>query len=143
MRDAVMFALDPGQTTGWALVRRRDRMVLGMGNLASEEVGCAIDLLVRSMHRLDYDVVPVVELMPTAAGIGGELAIELEFVRRTIDYWLEDVFELAVTYVPPGAWKTSRVALTTAPPREWNGVATSPHMRDAHQLACYQSLRRS
>lgn len=139
----VIFALDPGVTTGWAIIRRSDKVVLGMGDLDSEEVGCGVDLLVRSMHRLGYRVVPVVESMPEVGGVQGDLGVQLKFVRRTIDHWLEDVFELSVTYVLPGAWKTSRAAATVAPPENWNGLGLSHHMKDAFLMATYVARKRS
>lgn len=141
MREVIL-ALDPGQTTGWAIIRRRDRAILGMGDLSSEELGCGVDNLVRAMHRVGYVVHPVVEQMPTPNGVSGDLATELEFVRRTIDYWLADVFELDVTYVLPGTWKTSAVAKTVEAPREWDGRVSSPHMRDAFQMGTYHARRR-
>lgn len=142
MRD-VIFAIDPGSTTGWAIVRRQDKAVLGMGDLTPEELGCGIDLLVRSMHRLEYNVHAVVEQMPTPGGVGGPLAIELAFVRRTIDHWLTDVFELPVTYVLPGVWKTSAVAKTVEPPAVWERRPTSQHMKDAYIMANYTARKRS
>lgn len=138
----VIFALDPGQTTGWAMLRRRDKLVLGMGDLTSQTLGSAIDLLVRGMHRLSYTVVPVVEQMPTPNGVGGSLALELSFVRRTIEHWLSDVFELEVFYVLPGAWKPSRVAQTTECPKTWQGEALSQHQRDAFVMGSYFVGRR-
>lgn len=142
MRD-VIFALDPGSTTGWAIIRRHDKAVLGMGDLTPEDVGCGIDLLVRSMHRLEYNVQAVVEQMPTPNGVGNSLAIELAFVRRTIEHWLVDVFELPVSFVLPGVWKTSAVARTIEPPRQWEERPTSQHMRDAYTMAYYSARRRS
>lgn len=141
MRD-VIFALDPGQTTGWAIIRRRDKVILGMGDLAPEDLGCGIDLLIRAMHRLEYHVEVVVEQMPTPSGVGGDLATELEFVRRTIDHWVSDVFELDVDYVLPGVWKTSAVAKTTTPPPEWEHKPLSQHMRDALTMAYYYARRK-
>jgi hypothetical protein len=142
MRDVIL-ALDPGQTTGWALVRRRDKAVLGMGDLSALDVGCGIDLLIRSMHRLGYSLSVVVEQMPTPNGVGGSLAIELEFVRRSIDHWCADVFELPVTYVLPGVWKTSAVAKTVTPPAEWNCRSCSQHMKDAYLMATFFARKRS
>lgn len=136
MRD-IIISLDPGVTTGWAIIRRKDRAVLGMGDLCPEDLGCGIDLLVRAMHRLNYNVEAVVEQMPTPNGVGGPLATELEFVRRTIDHWLDDVYEIPITYVLPGVWKTSAAAKTTVVPTEWNDHPTSPHSRDAHLMASY------
>lgn len=138
----VIFALDPGLTTGWAIVRRHDRTVLGMGDFTTEEVGCGVDALVRSMHRLGYRVVPVVEQMPSQGGVEGQLETQLKFVRRMIEHQLEEVFELDVTLILPGTWKTSRVALTTKAPRTWNDRPTSPHMRDAFLMGTYYARKR-
>lgn len=142
MRDVIL-ALDPGQTTGWAIIRRRDKATLGMGDLPSIDVGCGIDLLVRAMHRTGYSVTVVVEQMPTPNGVGGSLAVELEFVRRTIDHWVSEVFELPVSYVLPGVWKTSSTAKTVAPPSEWNCCQTSQHMRDAFLMGTFFARKRS
>lgn len=133
----VVLALDPGGTTGWAIVRHDDRALLGMGNFDPDELGCGLDLLVRSMHRLGYEIHPVVEQMPRVGGVGS-LALELEFVRRTIDHWLDEIFELNVRYVQPGTWKPSRAAKINPAPKEWNGKQSSQHMRDAYQLAIYE-----
>jgi hypothetical protein len=138
MRDTVLLAVDPGVTTGWAIMRA-DGQVLGMGDLAPEELGCALDLLVRTMHRLGYTVRSVVEDVPKVKGTQGRLSLELEFVNRTVDHWLSEVFELQVSYVPPGRWKTSRVAATCECVDIWNGCKTSQHMKDAYMLARYQS----
>lgn len=138
----LIFALDPGVTTGWAILRRRDKFLLGMGDLKIEDVGSAIDLLVRGMHVEGYDLAAVVEEMPVAPGVAGGLATDLAFVRRTIDHWLSDVFEVDVTYVLPGTWKTSRVAQTTTPPATWNGKSLSQHMKDAYLMASYYARKR-
>ena len=136
-----MFALDPGVTTGWAILKR-DLSVIGMGDLAPEELGSALDLLVRSMHRLDKMIIPVVEDVPNTRGMKSSLTRTLEFVNRTIDHWLVDVFELPVIYVPPSRWKTSRVVVIQKKKKivqRWNGMKTSQHMKDAYMLACYQA----
>jgi len=137
-RDVVTFSLDPGVTTGWAIIRRNTREVLGMGDLDTEELGCALDLLVRSMHRVGKDVHPVVEEVPKVGGVQGDLAVTLTYVNRCINHWLEDVFELPVEYVLPGEWKNSRVGILTPPPAEWNGRKLSAHMKDAYLLGHYQ-----
>lgn len=138
----MILALDPGQTTGWALVRRQDKAILGLGDLSIEDLGCSIDLLVRSMHTSGYSVHAVVEEMPTTQGVSGALATDLAFVRRTIDHWLDDVFEVQIDYVLPGTWKTSRVAATIPPPSEWNGVRLSQHMKDAVTMGQYYARKR-
>ena len=141
MREVVLFAIDPGVTTGWAILKKSSREVVGMGDLDPEELGCALDLLVRTMHRLGRDVCGVVEQVPKVGGVQGELATTLSYVNRVIDHWLEDVFEIQVDYVLPGQWKNSRVAILTPPPPTWNGHVLSPHMRDAFWLANYQIHR--
>lgn len=142
MRDIIL-ALDPGLITGWALIRRADKAPLGLGDLTIDDVGCAIDILVRSMHLSGYSLEGLVEAMPVPGGTPSQLGHELAFVRRMIDHELIEVFELDVTYVLPGTWKQSRVALTTAPPVEWNGSALSPHMRDAYTMGQYYARKRS
>jgi len=142
MRDVIL-ALDPGQTTGWAIIRRRDKAIMGMGDLSALNVGCGIDLLVRSMHRMGYSVSVVVEQMPTPNGVAGRLEVSLEFVRRTIDHWCAEVFELQVAYVLPGVWKTSAVAKTVSPPAEWNHHSSSQHMKDAFLMGTFFARKRS
>lgn len=136
-RDAVVLSLDPGETTGWAVIHRKSGRVLGMGNLSPDELGCGLDLIVRSFHRQGYVIHPVVEQVPSVRGTTGRLATVLAFVHRTIDHWLEDVFDLNVSYILPGTWKTSRAAITAEAPALWNGVATSRHMKDAYLLGVY------
>ena len=138
MKELVLLAIDPGVTTGWAILAK-DLTIIGMGDLSPEELGCGLDLLIRAMHRLGMTVVPVVEDVPLAKGTKGTLSRTLEFVNRTVDHWLVDVFELPVVYVPPSRWKTSRVVKKKDVVKEWNGHKTSQHMRDAYMLACYHA----
>ena len=140
MGDVLLLSLDPGVTTGWALLRRRDKAVVGCGNLGVLDVGPCIDRLVRCSYRGGNKVEAVVERMPTPTG--GELATQLDFVRRTIDHWLHEVFEVPTEYVLPGTWKTSRVAATIELPPVWDGTALTTHQKDAITMGQYV-LRRT
>lgn len=137
----MVVSLDPGETTGWALLRKKDRELLGTGDFAVEDVGAGLDLIVRSLHLAGYTVEAVVEQMPVPA-LGGQLPTTLEFVRRTINHWLSEIYELSVTYVLPGTWKNSRTALTTTVPDEWNGTRLSQHQKDAILMAHYYARKR-
>jgi hypothetical protein len=122
-------------TTGWALIDKRTRSLLGCGNLESDDVGAALDQIIRLYQHMGFKVNAVVEKMPTPPG--GELALELEYVRRTIYHWLFEVFEVPTEYVLPGTWKTSRTAATITLPTEWDGKALTTHQRDAVTLGHY------
>ena len=113
-------------------------VVIGMGDLTMDELGCALDLLIRTMHRFKKNIIPVVEDVPDVRGLRSDLALKLDFVNMTIDHWLTEVFELPIIYVPPGRWKNSRVANSLTPVSQWNGQKTSQHMRDAYTIAIYE-----
>jgi hypothetical protein len=140
VRDTLILSLDPGITTGWALVSTRDKSVKGCGNLHPEDLGHALDRLVRCTHKSGNLLDAVVEKMP-APTTSGNLATNLEFVRHTIDHWLVEIFDLSVTYILPGTWKTSRVAITAVLPEEWNGKLLTQHQKDAIMIAKYHASR--
>jgi hypothetical protein len=135
MRDYLLLALDPGVTTGWALVRKRNKEILGCGDLDADDVGPCIDRVVRYAYRCGNKIEVVVEEMPTPQG--GDLAVELEYVRRTIHHWVVEVFEVPTEYVPPGTWKNSRAARVMVAPESWHGRSLSAHQRDALTMAHY------
>ena len=136
-----VLAVDPGVTTGWALLESRTRCVIACGNWTPDEVGSAIDEIVRCVHRRGQVVQAVVEWMPSPAPQSA-LGLRLAFVRNTIDHWLVDVFEVAVEYVSPGTWKTSRVARTIELPPDWMGKPLSQHQKDAITMGTYFAERR-
>lgn len=133
----VILSLDPGVTTGWAIVRKKDGALLGMGNFDQYELGSGLDLLIRMMHREGHEVRVVVEEVPQVGGVRGELAQQLAFVAQTIHHWVEEVYELEAEYILPGTWKPAPSTKLVHPPSDWRGMALSQHMKDAFGLAQY------
>lgn len=133
----VVLSIDPGVTTGWTIIRKRDGAVLGMGNLGMYELGTGLDLLIRMMHREGHEVRVVVEEVPQVRGVRGDLAQQLAFVAQTIHHWVEEVYQLESEYVLPGTWKPAPSTKLNHPPEAWRGVALSQHMKDAYGLAQY------
>jgi predicted RNase H-like nuclease (RuvC/YqgF family) len=122
--------IDPGVTTGWALVAD-DEKVLGHGTLDEDSVKSGLDRLIRGVHGSSRTLTVVVEKMP-AAGKMSELASRLERVRRDVSEVVVDVYDLPVQVIPPGEWKTSRVAKTSG-----RLDARTQHERDAITMTRY------
>jgi predicted RNase H-like nuclease (RuvC/YqgF family) len=131
----VWLGIDPGVTTGWALVAHDTGKVLGSGNFSEDDIFAGLDTLVRSMHRGGYVLSVVVERMPATGGMGS-LADRLDYVKRAVRMVVAETYDLPVTTIPPGEWKPSRVARTTkftkTPKR-----GRTPHERDAIRMALY------
>lgn len=121
--------LDPGITTGWAVLAD-DGKVFGHGTFVEENIEEGLDRLVRGMHRSSRRLSVVIEDMP-AAGRMGDLAHRLERVRGIIKDIVVEVYDLPVTYVPPGEWKTSRIAKLASP------KASTQHEKDAIIMTAY------
>lgn len=128
-KPAIVLSLDPGVTTGWALVRVRDRAILATGTSDAEDLGEMLDETVRSVHREGYRLLAVVESPPTGRTYLGD---DLDVVQRTVAHWLQGVFGLVPTYITPGEWKPSRVAR-----RDSSRSGISAHERDAIRMALY------
>jgi hypothetical protein len=126
--------IDPGVTTGWALVAD-DGAILGHGTLKPDEVSAGLDKIVRGMHRTGHAITVVVEKMPATGGMG-HLASTLERVRQDVREVVSDVFDLPVLQVPPGEWKPSRVARANAWKRNGD-VRLSTHESDAIRMTLY------
>ena len=107
----------------------------GVAAAEGDDLGAALDTIVRAHQLAGHRVEAVVEKTPTPTS--GALAVELDYVRRTVIHWLIEIFELPTEYVLPGTWKTSRAAVTAALPAEWLGRPLSTHQRDAISLAYY------
>lgn len=128
----VWLGLDPGITTGWALVGD-DCKLLASGTFDENTVYEGLDKLIRGLHRSDRTLTTVVERMPRTGGMG-ELAQRLERVRGLISEVTDEVYDLPTFgTVAPGEWKTSRVAKTTKVP----DTARTQHERDAYLMTCY------
>jgi hypothetical protein len=139
LKPTVVLALDPGLTTGIALVRVSDRKVVGTTTADAEDLGEKLDQTVRSIHRDGYRVLAVVEQEPHGRTYQGD---DLDVVRRTIAHWLQGVFGLVPTFIEPGQWKPSRVARAAKFPALRSTSTGRPyrmstHERDAVRMALY------
>jgi hypothetical protein len=135
----IVLAVDPGITTGWALVSDKGT-IIGVGDLSEMDLGDALDALIRLTHSHNQHVEAIVERIPHTGG-NGQLSLRLEIVRRTVERVLE-TYEVRTTHVLPASWKTSRTARTFKLPQGyedyWHGAPElSPHMRDAIVMAFY------
>jgi hypothetical protein len=125
-----VLGIDPGITTGWAILRLSDRKLLFSGESDEEDVGQQLDYAVRHAHGDGYRIEVVVERMPP--GRPGPLAQRLEVVRRSILRVVDETYALKVSWVRPSDWKTSRVA------KENRGLRRmSRHSRDAFLMALF------
>jgi predicted RNase H-like nuclease (RuvC/YqgF family) len=123
--------IDPGVTTGWALVDRGGNLV-GFGELAEHDLRAGLDEVVRGCHRAARRVEVVIEKMPP--GEVGRLSDRLAAVRATIAEVVTETYELPIHMVRPTEWKTSRVAKITRWPRPFS----SQHAQDAATMALYK-----
>lgn len=131
----VWLGIDPGITTGWAIVSDQDRSVLGCGNAQPDQVEEVLDTVIRAMHQQERVVHVVMEKLPKVGG-NSPHAARLDVVSRAIYGVVIDCFDLPVTTVQPGTWKTSRVARTTDPRELWKDRMTQ-HQKDAVLMALW------
>jgi len=128
-------AIDPGLTTGWALLGDNGAL-LGTSVWGTSELKLSLDILVRQCHVTGYDVTVVIEQMPYV-GNASALAKKLDAVRRDIMSIVKDTYELKIVMVTPGEWKPSRVARTTQCPSWWNKTRVMVHQKDAIRMGRY------
>lgn len=133
--------LDPGITTGWALLAD-DGEVKGTSVWGTDELGSTLDLLIRANHLAGYSLTVVQELMPSTGKMGA-LGQKLERVRQQIALVVEETYELPVVRVAPGEWKPSRIAKTTRVPGRFNGAPLMVHQKDAIKMGRYVIDRES
>jgi len=126
----VWLGLDPGLTTGWAVIADNGE-VLGSGNLPVSDLERGLDELVRGLHRSGHAIDAVVERMPRVGG-AGKMAKQMEDVWRALYVVVEATYEVPYLFVAPGEWKPSRVARTTKLKR-----GMTPHQRDAIRMTLY------
>jgi predicted RNase H-like nuclease (RuvC/YqgF family) len=129
-RGTVWLGLDPGVTTGWALIDKGGKLV-GHGELVEENLDDGLDQIIRGCHRAQRKVKVVIEKMPP--GEVGRLSDRLAAVRAVVDDLVGAVYELPVVRVSPGEWKNSRVAKIV----RWTEKFSSQHARDAATMALY------
>lgn len=130
--------VDPGVTTGWALVSD-DGDVLGSGNFDEEHVKDGLDTLVRVAHNDGMALTAVVERIPRAGG-ASRLGHRLDYVVGVVREVLSDVYALDLIEVTPGEWKPSRVAKTI---RFSYKKGRTNHERDAIRMTQYVRERES
>lgn len=128
-------ALDPGLTTGWALVED-DGSYTGCGNLDSVDLRRRLDTLVRSLHAAGYWLTVVVEDQPRVGQMSA-LGQQLRDVWEAIGAVVVETYELPVRVVTPGVWKPSREARLARLPRKWRGQTMTTHQRDAIRMGLY------
>lgn len=133
MKQAVI-ALDPGITTGMAVLTDPDGYLVATTNWTQDNLGQSLDVLIRHLHLEGYTLHAVVEQMPRS---GGRSEDALDQVRRTIHETLVEVYEVPTIYVAPGVWKPSRVARTAVLPKEWDEKRLTTHQKDAIKMGCY------
>jgi hypothetical protein len=127
-------AIDPGVTTGWALLDDTGA-ILGTSVWGTGELKVSLDAVIRTAHLSDMTLTVVIERMPP--GKLGLLEQKLGAVRRDIDAIVRGTYELETIEVLPGTWKPSRVARTTEVPREWQGTPLMVHQKDAIRMGRY------
>lgn len=133
-----VLSIDPGITTGWALIDPVRDEIIGTSVWGTGELKESLDALIRMCHTAGMTLEAVIEKMPNT-GKMGSLGQKLEAVRRDIYGLIEDVYEIPVTVVAPSEWKPSRVArLGKAKlPTKFNGSPLTPHQRDATLMGRY------
>ncbi len=131
-------ALDPGITTGWALLDPDSDEILGSSVWGTAELKGTLDLLIRTVFTAGARLTAVIEKMPNT-GRMGPLGQKLEQVRRDIYGTITDVYEIPVRVVAPSEWKPSRVARVGKArlPKKFNGSPLTPHQRDAILMGWY------
>lgn len=125
----VWVGLDPGLTTGWAVLAD-DGKVFGHGTFVEDNVYEGVDKLIRGLHRSKRRVTVVIEGMPRTGGMS-DLSQRLEHVRQLITDVVIEVYDLETQVIPPGEWKTSRIAKLAKP------KAKTQHEKDAIIMTAY------
>lgn len=134
-RKHAWLALDPGLTTGWALVED-DGSNAGCGNLDHADLRRQLDTLIRSSHASGFWLTVVIEDQPRVGQMSA-LGKQLRDVWQTIGAVTVETYELPIRVVTPGVWKPSREARLAKIPRKWNGKTLTPHQRDAIRMGLF------
>ena len=135
----VWIALDPGISTGWALVAD-DLKVLGHGVFTPDQVRDGVDRLVRGLHRNNYRVKVVVERLPKVSGVGN-FTRELDEVVRTVYEVTVDTYDLDPRIIPPGEWKPSRAARVAKKWIKEGKEKMTQHEKDAIMMGVYAIIK--
>lgn len=130
-REKVWLGIDPGVTTGWAVVKN-DGEVVASGDLKEPDLRYGLDEIIRGLHRGESTVEVAIERMPRVGG-QGQLARAIDRVLAIIHEVVWEVYELNIHVASPGEWKPSRVGRRK---REWP-KKMSQHRKDAIMLTQY------
>lgn len=123
-----VLAIDPGGTTGYAVIDERDR-IIKTGNLEPADLRRdIINLMALASHV-------VVEVFPVNAH--GRLHVVLRQVVNDVESAC-DSLGIEPTRVTPGVWKTSSIP---ASPKAINGRRLSAHERDAIRMGRWMIRR--
>lgn len=132
LRTKVLLSIDPGLTTGWALLTPLGD-VLDCGNLLAEDVGEGILGIIAKEQDSGLDVDALVEVFPLATA--GDLSASLRKVVLDIEAALTSR-KVPTFTVTPGVWKTSSVPETPPMLTGKEGRLTR-HERDAIRMGRY------
>jgi len=128
-------AIDPGITTGWALLDDAGE-IQATSVWGTAELKQSLDILIREAHFAGYSLTMVIETMPSAGRMGA-LGQKLEAVRRDIMSIVAETYEIPYVSVMPGEWKPSRIAKTTRVPSRFRDTPLMVHQKDAVKMGRY------
>jgi hypothetical protein len=128
-------ALDPGVTTGWALINDEGQWV-GFGDIDARELEPQLDEIIRHFHYRGWWLTAVIEDLPRV-GRMSQLGRTLRQVQESIGIVVVETYEIPVRVVAPGTWKPSREARLAKLPRPPNGTRLSQHQKDAIRMGIY------
>ena len=135
-RKQAFICIDPGITTGMAVISDPDGYLIATTNWTPDNVEYSLDTLIRALHLEGFQLTAVVEQMPHV-GKNSPLERDLERVRRSIMNVL-DIYDILTLTVTPGEWKPSRVAKAAVLPETWEGKPLTAHQKDAIRMGCYR-----
>lgn len=129
----LILAIDPGKTTGWAIVAddslSKDGEIWDTGNWLPEDVGPGLSGALSRWNYASDHLEAVVEKIPI--GASGNLSDTLRTVVATVGNILGRA-KVPVTDVLPGTWKTSSAPESE---RTWQDDKLTAHQRDAIRMA--------
>lgn len=120
--DFQVLALDPGQTTGYALLDPNGQIVR-LGELRMEQ----LEQIAPLGKTKNLEVVLELVATPTLSALDRGLAVVVAYLRQIFPKHIE---------VYPSWWKQTPVAHHHVP-TEWDGQAVSAHMKDAVRIGIY------
>ena len=132
-------ALDPGVTTGWALLDEKGQ-VLDCGNLKPDDLIDALDGLIRQVNRTGHELECVAERL--APGKQGPLAMTLRYVVTAIHHVVKETYGVNLVEYQPGEWKNSRHGRIDTGFVTWDSAPLTQHQKDAVALGRFRIAKR-